>query len=294
MEEANAHGAEITAQILPRPVGMICGHALSVNPFCLCPSYAAIADLPLEEKVAQLRKPEVRARLLAEDPGTGHPLAVMGRMWDWMFPLSDPPNYEPPLDTSIAAQARARGVSPAEVAYDLLLRDDGRAMVYITLGNFYEGKLDALHDLLQRPDTVMGLGDGGAHYGVICDASYPTFFLTYWARDRDGDRLTLAQAVRGLARKPAKTVGLLDRGLLKPGYKADVNVIDHAALTLHSPVVRHDLPAGGRRLDQAATGYVATIVSGQVVRRNDQPTPKLSGRLVRGPQPAPSAVLEPA
>jgi len=287
MAAANAQGARIAAQVLPRPVGMLAGLQLSVNPFCLCPSYAPLAELPLAEKVAAMRTPELRARLLAEDPGQGNPLVVMGRMWEWMFPLSDPPNYEPPLDTSVAAQARARGVTPAEVAYDMLLENDGHAMLYITLGNFYQGKLDALYEMMQRPDVVMGLGDGGAHYGAICDASYPTFFLTYWVRDRTSARLDVAAAVRALAYAPAAAVGLDDRGLLRVGYKADINVIDHARLRLHAPQVRYDLPAGGRRLDQTATGYDATIVSGKIIRRYDQPTTTLAGRVVRGAQPAP-------
>jgi N-acyl-D-aspartate/D-glutamate deacylase len=162
-------------------------------------------------------------------------------------------------------------------------------MLYNALGNYHDNRLDAVHDLMQRPDTVVGLGDGGAHYGAICDASYPTFMLTYWTRDRAGPRLSLAQAVRILARDPAQTVGLNDRGLLKAGYKADVNVIDLDRLALHAPHVRHDLPGGGRRLDQAASGFVATIVSGEVIRRDDRATGARPGRLVRGARAAPVA-----
>ena len=149
---------------------------------------------------------------------------------------------------------------------------------------------------MTHPDTVMGLGDGGAHYAAICDASYPTFLLTYWVRDRDGPRLSLPQAVEALTARPAKTVGLEDRGLLAPGYKADVNVIDTEAMQLHLPVIRRDLPTGGRRLDQGATGYVATICSGTVIRRNDSATGARPGRVVRGNQSAPasSPALEPA
>jgi len=287
VEAAAARGARLIPQILPRPVGLIAGLELSVNPFRLCPSYAALADLAPAARTAQMRRPEVRARLVAEQPDPGHPLVVQGRMWDWMFPLADPPDYAPPLERSVAAQARARGVSPAEVAYDLLLENDGKGMLYITLGNYHDGRLDALHELLERPDTVLGLGDGGAHYSAICDASYPTFFLTYWARDRRGPRLSVGRAVQALARRPAEAVGLRDRGLLRPGYKADINVIDHARLQLHAPQVRYDLPAGGRRLDQAATGYEATIVSGRVIRRQDLPTEAYPGRLVRGAQASP-------
>lgn len=297
VEEANARGLSIAPQILPRPVGMIGGFDLSTHPFCLCPSYIAIAGLPLDEQLPHLRDPAFRATLIAEQPQENHSLAMMTRNWDWIFPFAGEPNYEPPVETSMGAQARAQGRTPEEVAYDLLMNGgDGRGMLYNALGNYYQGKFDALYELMTHPDTVMGLGDGGAHYAAICDASYPTFLLTYWVRDRDGPRLTLPQAVRALTARPAATVGLEDRGLLAPGYKADVNVIDPAGMKLHLPVIRRDLPTGGRRLDQAATGYVATICSGTVIRRDDQPTGARPGRVVRGNQvaPQPSAALEPA
>lgn len=288
LRAANSGGASITAQVLPRPVGLISGFDLSTNPFCLCSSYAEIAAQPFEARIARLSDPAVRARLLAEQPQEGHPLAMIARNWEWMFPLSDPPNYEPSLESSIAAQARQRGVSPEEVAYDYLLGNGGRAMLYNTLGNFHEGRLDTVYDLLNHPDVVVGLGDGGAHYSAICDASYPTFMLTYWVRDRDGERLSLQQAVSALSRLPAEAVRLKDRGVLAAGYKADVNVIDLERLRLHAPEVRYDLPSGGRRLDQRATGYAATIVSGAIVQRNGEATGTLPGRVVRGSQPAPA------
>jgi N-acyl-D-amino-acid deacylase len=287
IDQANAAGEHITAQVFPRPIGMVTGHELSVNPFCLCPSYQALDRLPFAKKIAELRKPEVRAMIVAEDPADGHPLAVIGRNWDWMFPFNDPPNYEPPLDTSIGTQARAKGVTPAELAYDLLMERGGKATLYIALGNYQDGRLDAVLEMMKDRHTVVGLGDGGAHYSVICDASYPTFMLTYWTRDRLGERLSLADAVRTLAFEPARTLGFKDRGLIKEGYKADINVIDYDQLALHAPTVEYDLPAGGRRLDQGATGFAATIVSGQVIRRDDQPTGLLPGRLVRGSQAAP-------
>jgi N-acyl-D-aspartate/D-glutamate deacylase len=288
VEDANAAGEQVSAQVFPRPIGMVTGYELSVNPFVLCPSYQALASLDHAAKLAELRKPEVRARLIAEQPAEGHPLAHVGRDWDWIFPFGDPPNYEPPLDTSIAAQARAKGVSPEEIAYDYLLGDNGTAKLYVALGNYQDGKLDAVLELMNHQHTVVGLGDGGAHYGVICDASFPTFMLTYWTRDRAGERLSLAGAVRALSCEPAQTLGLMDRGLVKAGYKADLNVIDYARLTLHAPEIKYDLPAGGRRLDQGATGYDATIVSGQVIRRGDRATGFLPGRLVRGSQRAPA------
>lgn len=288
-EEANEQGLKISPQILPRPVGMICGFELSSHPFSLCPSYEAIAALPLDQQLPYLRDPEFRAKLVAEKPHDGHPLAMMTRNWDWIFPLSDPPNYEPPAESSVGAQARSLDITPEEVAYDLLMNGgDGKGMLYNTLGNFYNGRLDTIHDLITHPDTVMGLGDGGAHYAAICDASYPTFLLTYWTRDRDGPRLSIPQAVRALTSRPAETMGLRDRGRIAPGYKADINIIDLDALHLHAPQVRYDLPGGGRRLDQKATGFVATVVSGEVIRRSDDATGARPGRLVRGAQTAPA------
>lgn len=287
VDAANARGLRIAPQILPRPIGMISGWELSTHPFCLCPDYVAMAHLPLDVQLVRLRDPAFRAALIAQSPQEGHPLAMMTRNWDWMFPFGDPPQYEPAAETSVGAQARASGRPPEEIAYDLLMERDGHGMILNTLGNFHEGRLDALLPLIQREDTVMGLGDGGAHYAAICDASYPTFLLTYWVRDRSGERLSLAEAIRALSAKPARVMGLDDRGLLAPGYKADVNVIDMAALTLHAPVVRHNLPGGGRRLDQSASGFVATICNGTVIRRDDRPTGARPGRVVRGSQSAP-------
>jgi N-acyl-D-aspartate/D-glutamate deacylase len=288
-DDANARGMAISPQVLPRPIGMICGFELSTHPFSLCPTYEAIASLPLDEQLAQLGDPQFRARLIGEAPHEGNPLAMTTRNWDWIFPLSDPPNYEPPAEASMGAQARARGLLPEEVAYDLMMNGgDGRGLLYNTLGNYYHGRLDTVHELICHPGVVMGLGDGGAHYAAICDASYPTFLLTYWTRDRDGPRLSIAQAVRALAARPAETMGLQDRGRIARGYKADFNVIDLDALHLHAPYVRHDLPGGGRRLDQKASGFVATIVSGEVIRRNDASTGARPGRVVRGAQTMPA------
>lgn len=288
VDDARTRGIDIAPQILPRPIGMISGWALSTHPFCLCPSYQPIAELPIDQQLPRLLDPDLRAQLIAEMPQPGHPLAMLTRNWDWMFPFGDPPQYEPARDQSIAALARAQGRTPEEVAYDVLMERDGTGMILNTLGNFHEGRLDALLGLMRREDTVIGLGDGGAHYAAICDASYPTFMLSYWVRDREGERMTIAEAVRMLSAKPARVAGLADRGLLREGYKADVNVIDLARLTLHAPVIRHDLPGAGRRLDQAATGFVATVVNGRVIREHDQPTTERPGRVVRGMQHAPA------
>ncbi|WP_374023092.1 amidohydrolase family protein [Mycobacterium sp. HNNTM2301] len=293
IEKANSRAGDadprITAQLLPRPIGLIIGLQLSANPFVLYPSYREIAHLPLAERVAEMRKPEVRARILADKPGQGHPILYVAQMWDWIYPLGDTPDYEPDPSTSIGARARARGVNPMEEAYDRLLDDDGRAMLLVATSNLQGNSLDTVGKLLHRDDVVLGLGDGGAHYGMICDASYSTYFLTHWARDRKSGRFTVPEAVRELTSVPARIAGLGDRGRIDVGYKADLNVIDHAALRLHKPVITYDLPAGGRRLDQTADGYVATIVAGEVIAENGVPTDARPGKLVRGRQPRPVA-----
>lgn len=288
IEKANAAGGDITAQLLPRPIGLIIGLQLTANPFVLYPSYQEIAHLPLAERVAEMRKPEVRARILADKPGEGHPILYVAQMWDWIFPLGEHPNYEPDPADSIGARARARGVHPMEEAYDRLLDDDGRAMLLVATSNMERNSLNTVGELLHRDDVVLGLGDGGAHYGMICDASYSTFFLAHWARDRASGRFTVSEAVRELTSVPARVAGLADRGRIAVGYKADLNVIDHAGLRLHKPVITYDLPAGGRRLDQTADGYVATIVSGEVIAENGKPTDARPGKLVRGRQTAPA------
>src|SRR6201995_3811634 len=287
--KANAAGGDVTAQLLPRPIGLIMGLQLSANPFVLYPSYREIADLPLAELGAEMLKPEVRARILADKPGVGPPILIVTQMWDWIFPLGDTPDYEPDPSTSLGDRRRARGVHPMEEAYDRLLDDDGRAMLLVATSNLENNSLDTVGNLLHRDDVVLGLGDGGAHYGMICDASYSTYFLAHWARDRKSGQFTVSQAVRRLTSVPARVAGLGDRGRIAVGYKADLNVIDHAALRIPKPVITHDLPAGGRRLDQTADGYVATIVSGEVIAENGVPTDARPGKLVRGRQPAPVA-----
>jgi N-acyl-D-aspartate/D-glutamate deacylase len=289
INEANREGARVLGQIFPRPVGMMLAFNLSVNPFCLCPTYCELEHLPWREKIAQLRRPEIRERLLLEPPGDSkQALARMGRNFEYMFPVADVPDYEPPPETSIAMQARARGIDPLALAYDLLLEQDGRAMLALWNGNYQNGSIEAVYEMLKEEAIVIGLGDGGAHYSMICDTSYPTYVLSYWARDRRGSRLSLGRAVQALASDPARTLGLCDRGILAPGYKADLNVIDHESLTLYKPEVRYDLPRSGRRLHQRAKGFDLTMVAGKIIRRADEPTAELPGKLVRGAQPAPA------
>ena len=290
IEKYNADGGSITAQLFPRPIGLVIGLELTGNPFVFYPSYRKLAHLPLAERVAEMRKPEVRARILADKPSAdGNPLLHLAQAWEWIFPLGDEPDYEPDPSTSILARATARGVAPMEEAYDRLLDDDGHAMMLVAMANYENNSLDTVGRLLRRDDVVLGLGDGGAHYGMICDASFPTFVLAHWTRDRATGRMSVADAVRELTSVPARVAGLNDRGRIAVGYKADLNVIDYAALKLHRPVIAHDLPAGGRRLNQTADGYVATIVSGQTIAENGVATDARPGKLVRGRQPTPSA-----
>ena len=287
VEQANRDGIAIRAQVIGRAIGLLFGHELTLNPFFTSATYRSLAQLPLAQKIARLRQPEVRTRILAE-PVDRDPANALGRLvshFDYMFQLGDPPDYEPDPQTSVAAQARRLGVSPEERAYDLLLEDDGRALLYCTFANYLHGSLESSLEMMKHPHAVLGLGDGGAHCGTICDGSAPTFMLTHWARDRRrGERLPLPWIARALSRDAALAVGLHDRGLIAPGYKADLNVIDLDRLHLHAPEVAYDLPTGGRRLVQRAEGYVATIVDGQAVYRDGEATGALPGRLVRGPQ----------
>ena len=288
LREINAaatRGLSITAQIPARPVGLLLGLELSRNPFQTHPSYQGIAHLPLAERVARLHQPDVRAAILSETAtATDDPLFFKPN-YDKMFLLGDPPDYEQPPDRTLGAQARARGCSAEELAYDAMLSDQGRGMLYVPFLNYADGNLDATYQMLRDPRSVPGLSDGGAHCGIICDASFPTYLLTHWTRDRSrGDRLSIPFVIAAQSRKTALSVGLQDRGLLASGYKADVNVIDYDRLHLHPPKVHYDLPVGGRRLMQEVDGYDATVVAGVVTRRGGIATGARPGRLVRGAQ----------
>ena len=285
--EATHAGLPIKAQVLGRAIGVMLGHELTLNPFYTTQTYADLAHLPFDAKIRALRRPEIRSRILAEavDPDPTIVLGRLAREFDHMFILGDPPDYEQPLEQTIEARAQRLGVPPTELAYDLLLENDGHNALYVTLCNYEYGSLDSSLAMMRHPGAVLGLGDGGAHCGTICDGSYPTFMLTHWVRDRTrGERMSLPSVVKSLCHDTARTVGLDDRGTIAIGAKADLNVIDFDRLTLHAPTVAHDLPSGGRRLVQCADGYAATIVNGAVVHRDGKPTGVLPGRLVRGPQ----------
>jgi len=285
INQASARGLSITAQIAARPVGLLLGLELSRNPFQTHPSYKAIAKLPLAERLMRLRQPEIRAAILSETPtSTDDPLFFRPN-YDKMYLLGDPPDYEQPPENALGPQARRQGRQPEELAYEAMLSDHGRGMLYVPFLNYADGNLDAVYEMLRDPHSVPGLSDGGAHCGIICDASFPTYLLTHWTRDRSrGEKLSIPFVVAAQSRKTALSVGLYDRGVIARGYKADLNVIDYDKLHLHPPKVHYDLPVGGRRLLQQVDGYDATIVSGVITQREGAATGARPGRLVRGSQ----------
>lgn len=281
--ELAGDGVRITPQVACRPTGMLFGLQSSLHPFITHPTYRSLAHLPLAERVAALSEPETRARLLTEGTGTENAIAVtlMSR-FEQMFLLGDPPDYEPAPEQSAAATAARQGRSAPEVALDWLVSQDGTALIFAPLASYVDSNFDAIREMITHPSTVVGLSDGGAHCGLICDASMPTFLLTHWARDRQrGERIPLELAVSLQTGRTAAAFGLTDRGTLLPGQRADVNVIDFDNLHLHAPKMVFDLPAGGRRLVQKADGYAYTVVGGKVTYEAGEPTGARPGRLVR-------------
>ncbi|HXR54140.1 MAG TPA: amidohydrolase family protein [Acidimicrobiales bacterium] len=278
--DANAHGMAVTAQVAARPVGILLGLQATIDPPRASPLARSMGDLPLADRVARLREPEFRSAVVGEMEAT-NPVFP----WDRVFPLGEPPDYEPAPEQSIAAEAQRARVTPEALAYEHLLAEDGRAFLYVPFLNYADGNLDAVRSMLEDEHSVVGLGDGGAHVGTICDGSFPTTMLTHWVRDRSrGERLDLALVVAKQTSRTAAMIGLHDRGLVAEGMKADLNVIDLDRLTLHRPTMAFDLPAGGKRLLQRADGYVHTFVSGQEVYAEGEHTGALPGRLVRGLQ----------
>lgn len=287
-EAAAAAGLPVRAQVICRPVGVLMGLEASVHPFLYRPSFAPLRDRPLAERVAAMRDPALRARLLAEKDEGAHPLLIyFGGAHAKLFPMRAAPDYAPPPEDSFAARAARAGRPAEELIYDWLIEDEGKALIYLPLYNYTANDLSVCGEMLRHPLTIHGLADGGAHVGTICDGSALTYLLTRWARD---DRtLPLGDAVAMLSARPAAAIGLNDRGRIAPGLKADLNVIDLDALAIERPRIAHDLPAGGRRFLQGARGYRATVVSGVITRRDDRATGELPGRLVRGRQSAPMA-----
>ena len=286
---AQKSGLPMMGQVLTRPTGILLGFEISQNPFLGRPSWKAIEALPFAEKMKRLVDPAFRAKIISE---TIEDATLMRRVtkWDRIFPLGDPPDYEPAAEKSVAARAALEGRNPAEVAYDMLLEKGGKAILYRPLSNYTYGTLDTVHDMMTHPNTLIGLGDGGAHVGVLSDASAITYMLTHWTRDRTrGPKLPLAWAIKRLTSDNARAIGLNDRGVIRRGAKADINVIDYGRLRLHAPAVAYDLPSKGRRVIQKTDGYTATLVNGEIVSRDGRPTGKLPGRLVRGAKPGPMA-----
>ena len=288
IEGAANDGLQMKGQVAARPICLLLGLQVTMNPFSTHPSYRGVADLPLAERVARLRGPELRAQILSEKASGNPMIAGLLNSMHKIFPLGEQPDYEPPVERSIKALAEARGMEPSALAYDMMLENDGQGLLYAPLANYTANNLDVVREMILSPHTAFGLGDGGAHCSVICDASFPTTHLTHWGRDRTrGERLPLEYLVKRQTQDTARLVGLLDRGVIAPGMKADINVIDFDNLTLGAPHIVFDLPAGGQRLIQKASGYKYTIVSGEVTFRDGESTGALPGRLLRGQQAAP-------
>jgi N-acyl-D-aspartate/D-glutamate deacylase len=292
-EEDAAEGGRLTPQVAQRPAGLLLGFESTIHPFIFYSEYQKLASLPIAERRVQLADPAVRARILENPPDDSSyagVIAMVAKGYEIMFPLGDPPDYEPGPEKSIAAIAKREGRHPREVIYDVMLERDGQGIVYLPLLGYSQGNLDAIREMMVHPQAVFGLSDGGAHCGLICDASMPTYLLTHWARDRSrGERIPLEALVEAQTRRTAECYGMKDRGVVAPGMKADLNVVDFDALHIHAPEMVHDLPASGRRLIQKVDGYRYTICSGEIIYEDGEPTGRLPGSLIRGPQAAPAA-----
>lgn len=298
MRAENDNGANIVAQIALRGNGIIMTWRGTVHPFIRKPSWIEIAELPWEEQLAKLRDPAFKAKMLAEASLPAENVDMAGIQyiitdgWHIQYQMDDGFNYEPTAAENIQARSATAGVSAAEYAYDLLMADEGQGLIYLPILNYIDGNLDFLHPLQHADDTVNSLSDGGAHCGTICDAASPTFMLEHWVKNRVRGKISLENAVKRQCLDTARLYGLNDRGLLKPGYLADVNVIDLDRLKLGKPWLAFDLPAGGKRLLQKADGYDYTIKSGQVTFQGGNVTAARPGGLIRGPQTV--ALLEAA
>ncbi|WOJ96577.1 amidohydrolase family protein [Congregibacter brevis] len=298
-EKAEAKGVSMRLQTAPRGIGVITGLQCTFHPFIGFPSYKAICDLPLEERVAKMKEEAFKAQILTEESetlaGDGTPvppivdalMAAIDYVASKTFLLGENPEYEQSAETSVLHMAQEKGVSSLEMIYDLLLEDDGQALLYFPIYNYTNMNFDNVFEMMSHPQSIMGLSDGGAHVGTICDSSFPSYLLTYWARDRArGGKIELTEAIRRLTSDIADYCGMADRGRIKVGLKANINVIDFDNLRLFAPRMVQDLPAGGQRLLQDAAGYRAVIVDGETVLENDQLTGKNPGRLYRAGQQA--------
>lgn len=291
LEQATAQGLPIKAQVSPRPIGIMMGLEGSRTPFSATPTYRALAGKPFAERLAALRRPEVREAILGEFRASPVvPGVKNGARLDNIYEMTPEADYVPGADQSVEAAARRAGIEPIAYVYDLLASGDGRTLLYNPAVNFHERTTDAVRTMISHPDTLIGLGDGGAHVRGICDASIMTYLLTHCV---GGGDLALPCAIRALTSRNAEAVGFTDRGVIAPGYRADLNLIDMDRLALHRPYVAYDLPGGGAQLKQEATGYAATFVNGIMTRRDGAPTGALPGRLARSaPAAAPARTRE--
>jgi N-acyl-D-aspartate/D-glutamate deacylase len=284
IDNANLDGVVMKGQIAPRAIGILMGFNCTLNPFLQYSAYKEIAGLPFEEKIARLSDPSFKQALLAEEPQNGGSYLLLSD-FSKMWVLGDPPDYEPRAEDSIAARAERQGVTPEAFALEAMLANDGQQFLYTPFANYTENNLDCCREMILADNTVMGLGDGGAHVGTICDASFSTYLLAHWGRDRSrGEQIDLPTLVKAQSADTATAVGLLDRGVIAPGMRADINVIDFENLKIHTPKMVHDLPANGKRLEQTTEGYLATICNGEITYENGVSTGALPGRLIRGQQ----------
>ena len=286
IEDAQSEGVNMYGQVPPRATGILMGLTATLNPFRFHPSYMEIAELSLEEKVKIMNTSDFREKLLKENAVSINPLVdEIVNSYGKMFRLGEPANYEPDPETSFDSLANLSNMTAEEIAYDAMLEKEGRALIYHPLFNYQTGDLSLVEKMLKHPYTISGLGDAGAHCGAISDASFPTTLVQHWSRDRDrGDKLPLETVIKMQTSETASLLGINDRGVIEEGYKADINVIDYDGLTLHEPEIINDLPAGGRRLVQKASGYDYTIVSGEIAFIKGEATGKLNGRLIRNSQ----------
>jgi N-acyl-D-aspartate/D-glutamate deacylase len=297
LEKLDAEGFTVRAQVAPRAIGVFLGLQCTFHPFMGYPAYKEIAHLKLDERVKVMKSESFKRKVLAQrsdtlaGPGSSIPpiadllIENMEFVAEKLFTLSEAPDYEQPPEASIAAKARANGVSVWEQLYDTVVARDGAELIYLPIYNYTELNYDNVKTMMDHPLAMMGLSDGGAHVGTVCDASFPTYLISHWTRDRArGETILLERAVQMLTADIADYLSLSDRGRISPGLKADLNVIDYDALKLSPPRLVQDLPAGGQRLLQDASGYRATIVAGEVVVENDSLTDARPGRLVRSGQ----------
>ncbi len=288
VDQDAAEGGHLTPQVAQRPAGLIFSFDSSLHPFRLKPSFFPLSELDYEARLEELRRPEVRRAIIDEEPRQGNIpgiTAMITSAWQMMYPMGTPPNYEPGPEDSVEARAKKAGVTPSEFAYDSMLAGE---FLYMPFLGYANGDLEDIRSMMTHEKAVFGLSDGGAHCGLICDASMPTFLLTYWARDRvKGEKFPIEWIVQQQTKRTAEFYGMKDRGVVAPGMKADLNVIDFEALHIHGPEMVNDLPARGKRLIQQIDGYRYTIKSGEVTYEGGKPTGALPGTLVRGPQAAP-------